>query len=164
MTIIVLILICCHSDVPGTFHSLTSPKFLTLLRNCLTLTWWYFPQEIENEMKDELKHFSSATIKKFIMITVTWFAQYVPREYLKHEAPKPYHIWLDNITCSLTVKTWRCPKKQLIFTKETTKQSALLTTSTRQVCIRRSLRHKATCVGPERKSIGRSLATYCGKQ
>lgn len=51
---------------------------------------------------------------EFIMITISWFAQYFS-EYLRHEVLTSYHIWLDNITCSLTAKTWRTKSFGLII-------------------------------------------------
>ena len=47
----------------------------------------------------------------------------------------------------------------IILTKQTTKLSALLTTSTQHVCIRGSLSQKVTCMGHKSKRVKRALAS-----
>ena len=61
--------------------------------------------------------------------------------------------------------TWGTNDRSIIIlTRETTKLSALLATSTEHMCIRRSLSHEVPCVGQKGKRKRSSPATYCWKQ
>ena len=94
----------------------------------------------------------------------------IARQRTKKRTATAYTSFLTGCSPRPTVENFskgtcgRNDRSTIILTKETTKLSALLTTSTHHMCVRRSLNHEPTCVGHKSKRKGRSLATCCGKQ
>ena len=82
----------------------------------------------------------------------------IARQRTKKRTATAYTSFLTGCSPRRTVENFSkgtCGRNDrciIILTKETTKLSALLATSTHHVCIRRSLSHEPTCVGHKLKA------------